>query len=484
MYPNNYQFGPPRANEPITVHSTQLSSTRRGPWSPEEDRKLIDLISIFGPSNWVRISNSLCTRTPKQCRERYHQNLKPTLNRTPITQEEGILIEKLVAKHGKKWAEIARHLNGRSDNAIKNWWNGGANRRRRASQTVAVKTDDDKALVSPPAAVPGPQPPTNSSNTNTLPPNLTHHPTTTNSTIPTNSSNLTHHPNSTHHPGVAAASAFPVLPVPGSLGVVFNTSMFSDDVKAANQASGPGLLPPIAFNPSTHPHPTAIPGIGSMAPHGHPHAPTHLHSIPPINKAPVHAAHAPLHGVGSVPPGLRLSSLSEDHGPPPLLGPTKRRLLDEHAQYRRHSSANTLSHFVSSHSGLTSPYTQSRNNSLLFEPSSGANSSLPSRRSSIAPENSYLNHKRNTSQHSFSPSVTPLTRFLISLASGLNASPNASNLTLFHSNSSTSIYSNSHSVRLGLLSTQGTVVSRHLSEETVGERKDDKKRMAVSNLID
>ncbi|KAM9923534.1 hypothetical protein OXX59_005115, partial [Metschnikowia pulcherrima] len=36
-----------------------LDSVRRGPWSPEEDRKLMDIIALYGPSNWVRISLSI-----------------------------------------------------------------------------------------------------------------------------------------------------------------------------------------------------------------------------------------------------------------------------------------------------------------------------------------------------------------------------------------------------------------------------------------
>lgn len=110
---------------------------RRGPWSPEEDKQLLDLVAAFGGEknlNWVKIAQLLETRTAKQARERYHQNLKPSLNRTPITPEEGKLIEELVERYGKRWAEIARHLHGRSDNAIKNWWNGGTNRRKRLSQ--------------------------------------------------------------------------------------------------------------------------------------------------------------------------------------------------------------------------------------------------------------------------------------------------------------------------------------------------------------
>lgn len=123
---------------------------RRGPWSPHEDQQLLDLVHRYGAAQWVKIAEHIGSRSPKQCRERYHQNLKPTLDHSPITPEEGALIEKLVCEYGKRWAAIARELHGRSDNAVKNWWNGCQNRHRRLGMRQRhYRESDDSSDYTP-----------------------------------------------------------------------------------------------------------------------------------------------------------------------------------------------------------------------------------------------------------------------------------------------------------------------------------------------
>lgn len=132
-------------------------SSRRGPWLPEEDAALLHLVRTQGAKDWVRVSQHMQHRSAKQCRERYHQNLKPSLNHDPITAPEGEVIEQLVQDMGKRWAEIARRLGNRSDNAVKNWWNGSMNRRKRGTvhssggtKLVGYRTQPIPASATPP----------------------------------------------------------------------------------------------------------------------------------------------------------------------------------------------------------------------------------------------------------------------------------------------------------------------------------------------
>jgi myb proto-oncogene protein len=92
---------------------------------------LLELVGEIGPEKWVMIAQRLATRSGKQCRERYHNHLNPSLKREPFSQEEEETILSLYAQMGPKWANIAKHLPGRSDNAIKNYYNTSLQRRQR-----------------------------------------------------------------------------------------------------------------------------------------------------------------------------------------------------------------------------------------------------------------------------------------------------------------------------------------------------------------
>ena len=76
-------------------------------------------------------------RTSKQCRERWRNHLDPHLRKGAWAVEEQIIFVDAHRMLGNAWADIAKLLPGRSDNNIKNIWNGNVRRFRRLTARVA-----------------------------------------------------------------------------------------------------------------------------------------------------------------------------------------------------------------------------------------------------------------------------------------------------------------------------------------------------------
>ncbi|KAL9245253.1 hypothetical protein vseg_018927 [Gypsophila vaccaria] len=129
---NNYCYGKTK----ISVSTNDGGLIKKGPWNPEEDQVLINHVKKYGPCNWSSIrSKGFLQRTGKSCRLRWVNKLRPDLKRCKFTAEEERVVIELQSQIGNKWATIATHLSGRTDNDVKNFWSSRQKRLARIFQS-------------------------------------------------------------------------------------------------------------------------------------------------------------------------------------------------------------------------------------------------------------------------------------------------------------------------------------------------------------
>jgi myb proto-oncogene protein len=101
--------------------SGHARSTKR-PFTLEEDKVLLRFVFTNGPRRWGQLVAQLQNRTPKQCRERWNNQLNPRINESAWSPDEDEILTGKHAMLGNHWVQIARYLPGRTDMQVKNRW--------------------------------------------------------------------------------------------------------------------------------------------------------------------------------------------------------------------------------------------------------------------------------------------------------------------------------------------------------------------------
>jgi hypothetical protein len=155
--------------------SINRASGRKSKWTAVEDSKLKDAVQTHGGKDWGAISALIPCRTQRQCYNRWHNGLDPSIDRASGRKGKWTAVEDSTLKHAvqthgdKEWSAIAALVPGRATRQCWHRWHSIldpniclASRRKGKWTAVedrklkdAVQTQGDKDWVAVSALVPG-----------------------------------------------------------------------------------------------------------------------------------------------------------------------------------------------------------------------------------------------------------------------------------------------------------------------------------------
>ena len=120
--------------------SESTKTPSRSGWSKQEDITIFNFVIKHGAKKWSEVAQLLGNdRQGKQIRERWHNFLNPLIKKSDWTREEEWILFLLHRASPNKWADMAKIIEGRTDNTIKNHWNS-AMKRKTPEMTFALET--------------------------------------------------------------------------------------------------------------------------------------------------------------------------------------------------------------------------------------------------------------------------------------------------------------------------------------------------------
>lgn len=85
-----------------------------------DDKLLKRLVKKHGVHNWTVIANKFNYKSPKQCRDRWNNYLKPDFVHKKWSEEEDVLLLQKYNKFGPNWSQIQTFFPNRSPANVRN----------------------------------------------------------------------------------------------------------------------------------------------------------------------------------------------------------------------------------------------------------------------------------------------------------------------------------------------------------------------------
>ena len=99
------------------INLMNVPRSNRYKFTPEEDKLLIKLVSMYGTNSWKKIH--LRNKKSIQCRERWYQIISPDKSLRRWTFKEDCLLLDLYEEIGPKWKKIAEYFNPLNEVIVK-----------------------------------------------------------------------------------------------------------------------------------------------------------------------------------------------------------------------------------------------------------------------------------------------------------------------------------------------------------------------------